>query len=114
MDLTWQKFLFSFEGRVNRQWFWIVWGATIILSTVFYLINDFLWIIVALALVWTSLAIGCKRLHDMGYSGWFQLIGLIPFVGGLILLIWLGFIAGNPGENRFGPPPMNEAPSSWS
>ncbi len=44
-----------------------------------------------------------QRSHDMDWSGWMCLLGIIPFVG----LIWL-FKSGTEGENRFGaPPPPN-------
>ena len=45
------------------------------------------------------------RLHDQDKSAWWILIGLIPFVGSLIVLIMCGFIAGTPGPNRFGDVP---------
>lgn len=44
-----------------------------------------------------------QRSHDMDWSGWMSLLGLIPLVG----LIWI-FKGGTQGENRFGaPPPPN-------
>ena len=65
-------------------------------------------LIVALAGIWVALAVGAKRCHDRDRSGWFQLIMLIPIVGGLWLLIELGFLRGTIGENRFGPDPVVE------
>ena len=41
-----------------------------------------------LACLIPSLAIGARRLHDIGKSGWMMLVALIPCVGGLILLFW--------------------------
>jgi hypothetical protein len=32
--------------------------------------------------------VGVRRLHDTGRSGWWLLIGLIPFVGWIILLVF--------------------------
>jgi uncharacterized membrane protein YhaH (DUF805 family) len=32
----------------------------------------------------------------------------VPIIGSIWLLIELGFLAGTPGANRFGPPPTNE------
>ena len=37
-------------------------------------------------------------------NGWWVLIGLIPIIGGIWLLIELGFLKGTDGPNRFGPP----------
>jgi uncharacterized membrane protein YhaH (DUF805 family) len=61
--------------------------------------------LVGLIFLWPALAIGVKRCHDRNKSGWFLLIGLIPILGGLWLLIELGFLDGTPGPNRFGPSP---------
>src|SRR5262245_20024080 len=45
-----------------------------------------------------------KRFHDRDKSGWWVLIGLIPIIGAIWLLVELGFLAGTPGPNGFGPP----------
>jgi uncharacterized membrane protein YhaH (DUF805 family) len=42
-----------------------------------------------LALLLPSLAVGARRLHDMGKSGWFQLVWLIPLIGWAVLIYWL-------------------------
>jgi uncharacterized membrane protein YhaH (DUF805 family) len=59
--------------------------------------------ILALPVIYSVFAVDIKRLHDMDRSGWYSLINLIPVVGTLIILIWLGFFKGTEGENRFGP-----------
>ena len=51
-----------------------------------------------------SIAVGVRRLHDSEKSGWWYLLVLIPYLGGLILLILLA-LPGSPGYNRYGPPP---------
>ncbi|WP_426298760.1 DUF805 domain-containing protein [Arthrobacter sp. R-11] len=48
-----------------------------------------------------NLAIIVRRLHDTGRSGWFVLLGLIPFVGGIILLV-LTVIESKPEGARYG------------
>lgn len=63
-------------------------------------------LLAVLALIWPSLAIQAKRWHDQDRSAWWILIGLVPFVGGLIALVMCGFIQGTPGPNRFGAGPM--------
>ncbi len=40
----------------------------------------------ALGLIVPSIAVGVRRLHDIGKSGWLLLIGLIPILGGLVLI----------------------------
>lgn len=61
-----------------------------------------LWI---LANIIPSISIGARRLHDIGRSGWLQLVVLIPLLGALYLL-YLYVSEGNSGENRFGPDPL--------
>lgn len=118
--MDWGKFLLSFEGRIGRKAFWLFTAAVIAIYIVamFFLFNSidltgatepsfpiWYWIMV-LVLLWPSLAVQAKRWHDQDKSAWWILIGLVPFVGGLIVLIMCGFIAGSPGPNRFGAGPM--------
>ena len=63
-----------------------------------------------LAVFLPSLGVLVRRLHDVGKSGWFFLIVLIPFIGAIWLLILL-FIDGEQGENKWGPNPKED---SWS
>lgn len=48
-----------------------------------------------------------RRLHDIGRSGWWMLIGFIPYLGSLVLLLWL--IKGSDGDNEYGPDPTGES-----
>ncbi len=68
--------------------------------------------IAMLAMIWPALAIQAKRWHDVDKSAWWILIGLVPVVGGLIALVFNGFMAGTPGSNRFGPPPASASASA--
>lgn len=45
--------------------------------------------IASLALFLPMLAVGARRLHDMGRSGWWLLLPLIPILGALVLLYFL-------------------------
>jgi len=65
-------------------------------------------VILILLTIWPSLAIYAKRWHDRDKSGWWTLIGLVPIIGGLWMLIELGFLRGTEGPNRFGPDPIGE------
>ena len=60
--------------------------------------------IYSLAVFVPSLAVGVRRLHDMGKSGWFLLIGLIPIVGWILLIIWL-CTDSEPASNEWGANP---------
>ena len=52
------------------------------------------------------LAVSVRRLHDLGKSGWMMLVMFIPFVGGILLLVW--FVSdGEAANNAYGPVPTN-------
>lgn len=63
--------------------------------------------IVALALLYPSLAVGVKRWHDRDKSGWWMLILLIPLIGAIWYLIACGILKGTDGPNRYGPDPLD-------
>ena len=58
----------------------------------------------ALATFLPSLAVQFRRLHDTDRSAWWILIALIPFVGGIVLIVFLAQ-SGTVGPNKFGPDP---------
>lgn len=102
--------LTNFEGRASRPafWWWIllVFIINLVVGVIFgrgsgfiafiaYLIYLILWL--------ATIAVGCRRLHDTGKSGWLQLLGIIPCIGAIILIVfWVQ--PGNPGDNAYGPP----------
>lgn len=51
-----------------------------------------------------SIAVGIRRLHDIGKSGWMLLVGLIPIVGAIWLIV-LFVKDSDPGKNEYGPNP---------
>ena len=51
-----------------------------------------------------TIALGVRRLHDIGKSGLWYLLILVPLVGPVILLIWFCRL-GDYGENAYGPDP---------
>lgn len=57
--------------------------------------------LVALILLVPGLAVAVRRLHDVGMSGWWLLIGAVPFIGAVILVIFFAQ-PGAVGPNRFG------------
>jgi len=57
-----------------------------------------------LAVLIPAIAVGVRRLHDVGKSGWMLLIGLIPLIG-FIWLIILMVTDSNPVNNKYGPNP---------
>lgn len=51
-----------------------------------------------------SIAVMVRRLHDRDLSGWFALLSLIPYIGGIIIIVLL-VMPGTSGPNRFGDDP---------
>lgn len=61
-------------------------------------------VLVSLALFLPGLAVWCRRMHDIGKSGWWWLLAFIPIVGWIIMLIW-AVRDSDPAPNRYGPSP---------
>jgi uncharacterized membrane protein YhaH (DUF805 family) len=106
----------EFSGRARRKEYWIFalfnlifFIAAMILdnaagTTIGKLPYGLFYCIYALIILLPSIAVGVRRLHDTGKSGWFMLLMLIPIVGGIWLFV-LFCIDGNPGANEYGPNP---------
>ena len=106
-----KQIFFSFKGRVRRSTFWlstfVLWivfvalfvlteaaigrGATLLLYPFFF---------------WSLFAILVKRYHDLGRSGWWLVLLLIPVIGVLWVFIELALRRGKPGQNRYGADPV--------
>ena len=54
-----------------------------------------------------GLAVCIRRLHDTDHSGWAILVNMIPFVGGIICLVWYATPSQNE-DNQFGPVPDSD------
>ena len=93
----------DFSGRATRPEFWWFVLLLIVVWAVAGLMGKFIYAIAMLALIVPGIAVGARRLHDTGKSGWFQLIYLIPLVGTLLLLYWY-VQPGDDGPNQFGHP----------
>ncbi len=102
----------TFTGRARRSEFWFWELATIIASIVTSVIDQIIGIpltgaVVGLAVIIPGLAVGARRLHDIGKSGWWQLLVFIPIVGWIILIVWWATDS-NP-DNQYGPSPKGAA-----
>ena len=60
-----------------------------------------------LAVFIPGLAVAIRRLHDIGKSGWYYLLVIIPIIGPIWLII-LFVTEGEQGENKYGPNPKND------
>ncbi len=104
----------NFSGRASRPefWWWVlaIWILNLIVSFITGGArggSGFLWFIgwvISIILTLATIAVGCRRLHDTGKSGWLQLLWFIPCVGWIVLVVFWAQ-AGNPTDNAYGPPP---------
>lgn len=104
----------KFDGRDTRQEFWMFILAYFIVSIVLTIIDTVSGMIIGgenglgvlstlfgLATFIPSISIATRRLHDIGKSGWWQLIVLVPFVGFIVLIIF--YCLPSEGDNKYGP-----------
>lgn len=103
----------DFSGRARRTEYWMftLFNAIISLILGFVLATIglvFLSYIYSIAILIPSLAVCIRRLHDIGKSGWWYLIGFVPVVGTIVLLIWF-CTDSQPGNNEWGPNPKGIA-----
>jgi uncharacterized membrane protein YhaH (DUF805 family) len=85
----------NFKGRASRREFWWWTLFTVIVSVA--LSGAGLDSIASAALFSPSIAVGCRRMHDTGRRGWWQLIPIVSFV--------FACQKSSPDMNQFGPPP---------
>ena len=133
--MPWLESLFGFRGRLGRLRFFgmsclnaITFGLLMIVGLAMIhlhslVIGGVLALIGFILLTWVSLALQWKRLHDLGYSGWYaiaivvfsnivqiiarthHLVGLLLGLIDLAIAILLLFIRGTNGPNGYGPAP---------
>ena len=110
----------DFSGRARRTEFWMFVLFNMIFGIVAMTIDNvlgitfdlygqslgygWLYLIYCLAILVPGLAVTVRRLHDIGKSGWFFLIILIPLVGAILLLVWY-CTDSQAGENNWGANP---------
>lgn len=110
-----KKFLFSFRGRLSASAYVVSEAALIIVSSMSFFIllpmcaflpgpiKGLAMLGYVILLLWSCIALTVRRLHDLGHSGWWCLLYLIPFLNAL-MVIYLGFWKGEAKENLFGAP----------
>jgi uncharacterized membrane protein YhaH (DUF805 family) len=114
------KNYFGFSGRARRKEYWMFVLFNIIFFIVAMIIDNvfgttieglpygLFYFLYALAIIIPALAVAVRRLHDVGKSGWFLFIALIPIVGAIWLLV-LYCTDGNAGANKYGANPKEIA-----
>lgn len=134
---SWGDDLLVPDGRICRQKFWLtgiaINAASVALlvfsrfvsSAIVFLFSDprlaiqagtLLFWGSALAAFWMYLAVCAKRWHDRGKSGWRTLLLLIPIIGPVWVLVELGFLQGDYGDNKYGGEDVssNETVAKWT
>ncbi|MFC3102107.1 DUF805 domain-containing protein [Altererythrobacter lauratis] len=112
----------DFSGRSRRKEYWMFVLGAIIVALVIGAIEGLLGInqmiggtygplslLFVLAIIIPGIAVQVRRFHDQDRSGWFVLLGLIPFVGSIAVLVFM-CLEGTRGDNRYGPDPKGQAP----
>jgi uncharacterized membrane protein YhaH (DUF805 family) len=133
--------VFDFDGRIGRLAYllytilnWLVTAMLVVAGLVLTrpgltMIPGILLVVAAsVGLIWVSLALTVKRLHDTGHSGahaiWIALLGVLGVVaashGSVLALVpaaavvgvfsWLVYAPGDEGRNLFGPAPDGALP----
>ncbi|MFZ2295967.1 MAG: DUF805 domain-containing protein [Polaromonas sp.] len=77
----------TFSGRASRSEFWWFFLFQVLVSIAASMISDKLNGLISLGLLLPGLAVGARRLHDIGRSGWWQLL-MISGIGFLVLIYW--------------------------
>ncbi len=119
LDILTNKYI-DFSGRARRKeyWMWTLYVTLINISAMilddmlglnFELLGEdlgygWLYLITGIINFIPGLSIVVRRLHDVGKSGWFFLIILIPIIGWIGILIFL-CSDGDKEENKWGTNP---------
>jgi uncharacterized membrane protein YhaH (DUF805 family) len=103
----------NFSGRARRSEFWYFHLISFVISIILSLIDlaigyriDIIGTLYSIIVLIPGLAVSVRRLHDVGKSGWYYLLVLLPVIGWIWLLI-LFFTEGDNGPNEYGPDPKN-------
>jgi uncharacterized membrane protein YhaH (DUF805 family) len=107
----------QFDGRAARTEFWMFCLINAIIMIVLQAaasqvgILSLIATLYSLAVLVPALAVGARRLHDTGRSGWWQLLSFVPIIGVIVLIVfWIQ--AGAPGENQYGANPLEGNPQT--
>jgi uncharacterized membrane protein YhaH (DUF805 family) len=96
----------DFDGRASRSEMWWFVLACFLAGLIVGMIAGPLGAIVSVATLLPSLAVGVRRLHDIGKSGWWILIGFIPLIGWIIAIYW-AVQPSAQGSNEYGEQPAH-------
>lgn len=95
----------DFTGRAGRPEFWWFFLFQVGVYLVASLIHGLLYWVAVVALLVPGLAVGARRLHDIGKSAWWLLLALIPIIG--LVLLYFAAQPSQQGANDYGPQPSD-------
>ena len=105
-----------FGGRARRKEYWLFLLFNLMITVILGAIDHVaglagsasvygpLGALYGLAILVPGLAVSVRRLHDTNHSGWWLLVALVPFIGAIVLLIFM-IRDSQPGQNQHGPNP---------
>lgn len=110
-----------FTGRARRKEYWMFFLFNLIFGLVASLLDMVIFsmpfsgygpvfVVYGVAVLVPGLAVAVRRLHDVGKSGWYYLIILIPIAGAIWFLV-LTCTDSQTGDNKYGPNPKEEKES---
>lgn len=119
---AWKKFA-VFQGRSRRKEYWFFALGNFIVVVVLSVVDGMtgtsfgvdsgyglLSGLFCLAIVIPSIAVAVRRLHDVGRSGWWVLLGMVPLLG--LVLLYFALLDSQPGDNEYGPNPKGAGASA--
>jgi uncharacterized membrane protein YhaH (DUF805 family) len=91
----------TFSGRASRSEYW--WWTLFVVagSTLAGMVNGWASLVFTLATLLPWLAVTSRRLHDVDKNGWWQLVGVVPIIGWIVMLVWC--TRAGQGDNEHGP-----------
>lgn len=95
----------EFKGRASRAEYWWFILFLVLASGVGAALGERMQAAAMLVSFLPAISVTVRRLHDLGKSGWWYWLGLIPLVGAIILLVWF-CRKGAAEPNDFGPDPL--------
>lgn len=99
----------AFSGRAARSefWYWTLFSSIVqIVASMLGMTMGMglISVLLSLALLLPTIAVGVRRLHDIDRTGWWWLIALTG-IGAALLIVW-ACIKGTDGANQYGPDPL--------
>ena len=79
----------DFNGTASRSEFWWFMLFIVLVGAALSLLSTTLASLFYLAVLLPDLAVGARRLHDTGKSGWWQLLLIVPLGVIVLIVFWV-------------------------